>query len=114
VTAATRASIPAAIAAGLDAARDLDIIVGNELSADPVATAEWRRSRRVGYAGGKEPPSVAVPTTESTTVTSAASPSGPPRSEDNRLTGDALAVSAEATPIAFDVSDRDAIDEEAA
>jgi hypothetical protein len=59
-TAATRASIEAALLSGLSAARRLDIIVANELGDDPVALAEWQRNRRVGYRRAQPSPAPPV------------------------------------------------------
>lgn len=45
--AGAQAGLSAAIAAGMAAARTLDVIVANALERDPVAFAAWRRARRV-------------------------------------------------------------------
>jgi hypothetical protein len=45
--AAAQSGIAAAISAGCDAARKLDIFVANAVEHDPVLFAAWRRDRRV-------------------------------------------------------------------
>jgi hypothetical protein len=67
LSAAARANIEASLAAGLAAARRLDIIVGNTMSHDPVVVAEWERNRRVGY---RRTATSAAPTIPTQSVTS--------------------------------------------
>ena len=46
---AAQASIDAAVASGMGAVLNLDVIVANQLHDDPVTMAVWRRDRRVLY-----------------------------------------------------------------
>jgi hypothetical protein len=61
-TAASRKAIETTLDAAASAARRLDVMVANLLSADGAALAEWERARRVGYSRrAAEPPADSTP-----------------------------------------------------
>jgi hypothetical protein len=88
LSAAARANIEAALAAGLAAARRLDIIVGNTMGHDPVVVAEWERNRRVGYRRTQTSAAPAIPTpsvtSPETTPTHSLVPSSEPTPDTTR------------------------------